>query len=517
MLPADTSHVKKHTCIYLRVSTEDQGRGYSLSTQRAACLQYAQQHGYTVLDHYVFSDDTSGSTLDRPGLQALRRALRTLQGGAVIVHDLDRLSRRMVHQIVLAEEFGQQQIQLHIVTMPNYADSPEGRLLANVKSTIGEYEREKIAERCLRGLRGRAEAGQLPGGQVPLGYKAVRKPHQTSWEIQADEAALVQRIYSMAIQGLTCGKIAEQLSREAVPTKRDREGQGKKQRPYGAWSTASVYNILTYAPYASGYLSYSGKSTSGEVIAIAIPHIITQDVFDAVQAQFQRSKRQARRNRMQDYLLAGRIQCGICGRRMHGLDPTPHRRDTRRYRCVTATLGAGIKKCRLSIKAATIEHAIWQRVQCALANPAFIAQEVQRQVGEGAAQLADLDAQERTITMALEQCDIRYGRWNRAFESGVIDAAELQQHREEIEAQRRQLMEEAKHITRGREFVLKAQQLTRSLEALCVRVRERLRTFGAAEKHLAIGALDIHVTMFRERRFSVTAAISLGDIKTVQL
>ena len=57
--------------IYARVSTEDQGKGYSISTQIEACQALARREGYTVPEIYVLSDDLSGTTMERPGLRQL--------------------------------------------------------------------------------------------------------------------------------------------------------------------------------------------------------------------------------------------------------------------------------------------------------------------------------------------------------------------------------------------------------------------------------------------------------------
>lgn len=56
--------------IYARVSTTDQAdRGYSLPTQIDACRLLAQHQGYTVPEGYLFTDDYTGTSLNRLGLR----------------------------------------------------------------------------------------------------------------------------------------------------------------------------------------------------------------------------------------------------------------------------------------------------------------------------------------------------------------------------------------------------------------------------------------------------------------
>jgi site-specific DNA recombinase len=128
--------------IYTRVSTTDQAdKGYSLPTQLEACQTMAQQEGYTVSDTHVFVDDYTGTSLNRPQFTQLRDLVRQRLVQAVFVHDLDRLSRKLAHQLLLSDEFEQAGVALRIVTMPEGATTPETQLLSNVRGIIAEYER----------------------------------------------------------------------------------------------------------------------------------------------------------------------------------------------------------------------------------------------------------------------------------------------------------------------------------------------------------------------------------------
>jgi hypothetical protein len=69
-----------------------------------------------------------------------------------------------------------------------------------------------------------------PGGQVPLGYRAVREPHAGRWQIEPEEAALVHRIFALCIGGMTMRGIARQLTAEGLPTESDRDEADAKPR-----------------------------------------------------------------------------------------------------------------------------------------------------------------------------------------------------------------------------------------------------------------------------------------------
>jgi site-specific DNA recombinase len=153
--------------IYARVSTQDQAdRGYFLPTQIEACLAWAQQHGYSVPEHSVFSEDYTGMSLNRPQCKKLRELVQQLVQ-MVIVYNQDRLSCKLAHQLLLSEQFDQAGVPLYVLSMPTTEKTPEAQLFSNMRGVFAEYERAKILERTARGRIGRAKAGHPPRVSFP--------------------------------------------------------------------------------------------------------------------------------------------------------------------------------------------------------------------------------------------------------------------------------------------------------------------------------------------------------------
>jgi site-specific DNA recombinase len=281
----------RYAAIYARVSTEDQADGYSLPSQVDACQKLAAQHGYHVPDAYVFQEDYTGKVLGRPLLPHVRELVRARAVQAIIVYDPDRLARRFALQVILEEEMDQAEVKLIYV---NHArdETPEGRAMGYMRGVFAEVEREKIMERTRRGLVYRAKAGNPSGGGVPLGYRAILEPHKARWEIIETEAALVRRIFAMALSGLSTYTIALQLSQERIPT---RGNGGLRRLPPGIWGESSVHKILTNEAYAGRTFWNKYRRTSlttrqprprEEWIAIPVPPIIDESTFQAVQRIF---------------------------------------------------------------------------------------------------------------------------------------------------------------------------------------------------------------------------------------
>jgi site-specific DNA recombinase len=514
---------EKNACIYARVSTTDQAdNGYSLPTQIEACHALAAQQEYHVDPAHLFTDDYTGTSLNRPQLRRLRELVRSGAVQTVLVHDLDRLSRRLVHQLILTEEFERAGVALLVVTMPRDTKTPEGQLLVNVQSVLAEYEREKLRERTLRGLRGRAQAGKPPGGTVPLGYRY----HNERYEIDEGEARLVRRIFAMYIEeGLSINAIVKRLTAERVPTHSDRRQRHQKKLGVGIWHGARVHGVLTSETYI-GTLYYNkteriasaanpDKKTRWrqrpreEWIEIPVPPIITQGVFDATQAQTRRNAAQSRRNMKYDYLLSGRLVCGACKRRMHGQCDV---RTMRRFYKCTRPPWQLETPCRGEINAETLEATVWHAVEAALNNPALITDEVADRHAHAGEQHGELVREREALERQLARCERDMVKWEAAYLDEVIDLADFKVKKADITTQQAALEAEVARVIVQRQQLEQHEAQTTMLESYITRVRDQLTTFTFAEKRKALEPLNIMVTWHRPNRFEIAGNIDFEPL-----
>ena len=390
------THGPRIAAIYARVSTTEQAdKGWSLPTQLEACVTLARAAGiYRPLKAISSRTTIPVRPYNRPQFLKLRELVRQRLVSAVIVHDLDRLSRKLAHQLLLSEEFEQAGVTLHIVTMPDGEKTPETQLLANVRGSIAEYERAKFLERSKRGLRGRAQAGFTPGGAVPLGYRAVQHAKGTSYVIAPEEAALVQHIFSMYVgSGHSLGAIALQLTQEGIVPPGTRRSSRKLTLSTATWHKTTVRDILRSATYLGTV--YYGKTTNlpgksnpdkktrhgtapqSEWIAVPVPPIIDETIFQAAQQQLRINAEQSKRNRKHEYLFTGKmLRCRQCEASMGGVI---NGQGLRHYRCNRPPYQRQDRPHRRrNVKASALEPVVWQAVETALRNPALIAQAVER-------------------------------------------------------------------------------------------------------------------------------------------
>ena len=184
--------------LYARVSTDKQAEKYGIPSQIDALKKRCLERDWRPIldeDRDAFIDDGySGAELDRPALNRLRQAAREGRVDVVLVYDPDRLSRKLYHQMILAEEFEKQGIKLEFVTQ-DMGSSPEDRMFFNMRGLVAEYEREKIRERTMRGSREKARQGKVvSAGAVPFGYRYNKQ--KATLEENPETAQIVRLIFT---------------------------------------------------------------------------------------------------------------------------------------------------------------------------------------------------------------------------------------------------------------------------------------------------------------------------------
>jgi len=271
--------VRQLIAIYARVSTEEQAKhGFSIPAQIRECQNLIGE-----AEALVFSDEgVSGETLQRPALNELRRKIQHQEIGTVYCLDPDRLSRKLLHQLLLTEEWERQGITLNFV-LGDYSKTPEGNLFYALRGAISEFEKAKITERMCRGRREKARQGRVLRDFQIYGYDFDPKSEQLV--INPAEAAIVKQIYigliTTPLETRSISGIARALTKAGVPTKK-----GAKK-----WHRQVVKQILCNRTYLGEF--YQNKwNTSGhrvrlrpqeEWILIPCPSIIEPEVFSEVQ------------------------------------------------------------------------------------------------------------------------------------------------------------------------------------------------------------------------------------------
>lgn len=265
--------------IYARVSTEEQAKhGFSIYSQIRECQAMVPcEQSLTFIDEGV-----SGEILERPALNQLREKIDCGEVTTVICLDPDRLSRKLLHQLLLTEEWENKGVHLSFVN-GEYQKTPEGNLFYALRGAISEFEKAQITERMCRGRREKARQGKVLRDFQIYGYDYNDETEQLV--INSVEGEIVSSVFSWYLQeshGMkSISSIARMLTNKGIPTKR---GASK-------WHRQVVRQILSNRTYIGEFYQNKWDTTGGKVrlrprkdwILIPCPPLITKVTYDKVQ------------------------------------------------------------------------------------------------------------------------------------------------------------------------------------------------------------------------------------------
>jgi site-specific DNA recombinase len=483
--------MSKRAVTYSRVSTEDQAKhGYSLPSQMEACCKCAEERGWAVVAE-ISDDGVSGATLDRPGLDRIREMAQAGEIDVVIVHDLDRLSRKAVYQMLLEEELGKNRVRIHYV-LGNYGDDDEGRLQKHIRAAIAEYERSKITERTERGKRKKARGGLVVGGgRIPYGYLYDDDGHLIIAEKEAHIVRLIFEWYTNVDEECSIRGIARRLS---ATGSKSYEGNTR-------WARSSVANILANETYA-GVAYYNRRKRETPYgnrhalrpreawIPIPVPAIVDRETWEAAQRRRAHNRKMMRKQPCHRYLLSGMLVCGECGYSYGG----QFSKGKRYYR------DGGRKHPVPCLRADEVEARIWQAVKGMLLNPSAL------WAGHKARE-AEVMEQKARLTERLQGVLKLKGRAEQQLEA-LTDAyldpdigmskTEYIRRRREIQKEIRDWDREAQETQGRMETETITPERREAIEEFAAKVAEGIELLDFEEKRRVLKMLEVRGTVHRD-------------------
>jgi DNA invertase Pin-like site-specific DNA recombinase len=222
--------------LYARVSADKQRVEGTIESQVAELKRQVAAGGHVLVKEYI-DDGYTGAEMDRPGLEQLRKDVKTDIFDTIYFLCADRIAREVAYQTIIVDELLKHGKQV-IINAKDYVRNPENKLTLTMLGAFAEFERAKIIERTMRSTLHRLRQGQITSqGHCIYGYEYVRKsPHSPpALVINEQEAVIVRSIFETYIEG-TAGpdRIARALEEIGIPTRK-----GKK-----LWRASQIKSIL---------------------------------------------------------------------------------------------------------------------------------------------------------------------------------------------------------------------------------------------------------------------------------
>lgn len=162
--------------IYVRTSTAHQ----TVENQLLKLREYIAARNLTAVE---YSDQISGTTDRRPGLDALMNDARRRKFSTVLVWSLDRAGRTLPHLVSLIDEL--QQLGIAFVSLREGLDlsTAAGKLQLHILAALASFERERLRERTIAGLQRARNDGKRLGRREFIRLRTTRRRRRyVSWQ-----------------------------------------------------------------------------------------------------------------------------------------------------------------------------------------------------------------------------------------------------------------------------------------------------------------------------------------------
>jgi site-specific DNA recombinase len=344
---------------YTRRSTDEEHQRFSIEMQDDRLEKYiASQDCWQLASRY--SDDMTGSTLDRPGLQRLLRDARSGRFRVLLVYRVDRLARTLRGLVQVLGELDNAGVVFRSATEPFDTALPAGRMMVQLLGVFAEFERATIIERVVGGMERKATRGEWTTGVAPFGYR--RAKGEPTLTVDEDEALRLRAIfesYASGEQGVRT--LTERLNR-----------QGSRSRRGRLWSKQQTLNMLRNRVYI-GEVFFRGTYRLG----LHQP-LIPRALFDQVQTLLkERGEDVAGRPVASDFLLSGTIICARCGHHYVGVSARGRWGGRFRYYVCQGRSKRGRNECAAAnLPARPLEEAVLRSLSETFSDPRHLEQAI---------------------------------------------------------------------------------------------------------------------------------------------
>lgn len=314
--------------LYIRLSKEDENEGpsESVTNQKSLLDEFVKKHRLAVYDVYV-DDGWSGTNFDRPDFQRMIGDIEAGKINMVITKDLSRLGRDYIMTGYYMERYFPEKRVRYISLLDGIDTGVESTAndITPFRAIMNDMYAKDISRKIKSVKRDKQRKGQFIGGKPVYGYR-MHPTEKNKIVVDEEAAVVVRRIFAMALDGMSCRKIAAKLNEEGVPTPAAYAGLPvPNPGPYtGLWSSERISEMLQNETYIGNMvqgrsvkISYKSKKCLKQdrenwvVVEGTHEPLIDTETFHKVRMLV--DSRRHTRSRTYDFLLKGLIFCHECG------------------------------------------------------------------------------------------------------------------------------------------------------------------------------------------------------------
>ena len=304
---------KLRVAAYARVSSssEDQLNSYRVQNQYYSEL-ISGNPDWEMVDIYADEGITGTSVEKREDFQRMMRDCRKGKIDRILVKSISRFARNTKDCLAAVRELKELGVSVLFEEQGIDTARTSGEIVTAIMASLAQKGSESISGNVQWGYQKRMESGKFNTCKAPYGFTL----HEGKLSIKEDEAAVVQCIFQLYLNGLNGYEIANTLSQQEIPPGRE----------MGTWKDSSIYYILKNERYAGKAMVGKSYSTTtfphkkvrnhGEremyLLPDSNPPIVSPEVFDRVQTLLQ--SRKTLHNGSTNQPFSRKLYCANCGR-----------------------------------------------------------------------------------------------------------------------------------------------------------------------------------------------------------
>lgn len=332
---------------YIRLSSADEdirvgdkAESNSVVNQRKLLDCYLESHrefsNCTILE--FLDDGRSGTNLDRPGMRAMLDAARRHEIDCIIVKDFSRFARDYIESGRYLEQVFPA-LGIRFISINDCYDSYDfpygtaGNINNGLLNLINEMYSRDLSQKSKAAKRLYAQRGQCISAYPVYGYLKSPEDKRT-WIPDPETAPVVQRMFNWYAEGLTSTEIAKRLNEDGIPTPaQHKRALGSKRQLWNSertdnfWRATTIGKILRDERYTGKLVAlkttlselgniHSAKAIEKDdwvIVPGAFEAIISQEIFDQVQAKLETVRPTRKLGPMKRRLFSRKLRCGHCG------------------------------------------------------------------------------------------------------------------------------------------------------------------------------------------------------------
>ncbi len=471
-----------HVALYIRLSKEDETEGpsQSVTNQKSLLEEFVKQHKLSIYDIYI-DDGYSGTSFDRPAFQRMIADIEAKKVNMVITKDLSRLGRDYIMTGHYMERYFPEKRVRYISLLDGIDTGIESSAndITPFRAIMNDMYAKDISKKIKSVKRDKQRKGQFIGGKPMYGYK-MHPTEKNKIVIDEEVAPIVRRIFSMALDGMSCRKIAATLNDEGIPTPATYANLPVgNPGPYtGLWSSERISDMLQNETYIGNMVqgrmvkvNYKSKKCLRQprekwvIVENTHKPLVDRETFQKVRLLVE--SRKHTRSRTYDFLLKGLIFCHECGYPLATLNRKNAAGEERLFfvcRTYQRFTKAGVCTCH-SIKEQTVTEAVLAKVRevCqAYLNPNELLPMAQKAV-EDARAADSTEAEIPTLRNRIDTMNANLDRMYMDKLSGILNEDDFQRIYLKVKSDRAKLEDQLKELEKKKESPAKAEDEAKAL------------------------------------------------------